>query len=219
MKGNFAQAVRELTGFGLKDESETYEPRFYAPQTPEEYDPEQNDMDMEKDSFRFENNSLPDFFFNMSENATVITPNMIIKGTVTSTDDILVGGEVLGNITTSASIKVDNLVLGDITAKNGNIDNGRVKGEIKLDGSLNVGSKGIIVGNIQSKDSRISGKIKGCLNTENSVFMTSGSYIQGDITSNDFSAEVGSRVVGQIITNCDDADFDFESEFDFGGTL
>lgn len=217
MKSNFAQAVRELTGFGQDEEPRAYEPRFYAPQTPDEFDPEQNDMDME--SFHFENMSGPDFGFDVTDDATIVTPNMIIKGNIKSSDDVLIGGEVIGDITTSANIKVDNLVLGNITAINGNIDTGRVKGAINLDGSFNVGPNAIIAGNIKSKDIRVSGKIKGDLDIDGSVFMTSGSLVDGDITSDDFSTEVGSKIVGRIVTRHDDIDFDFESEFDFGGDL
>ena len=215
MKSNFVQAVRELTGFGQVEEFNDYESVEYSPELAEDEIP--FDDELETPSVHFEEQNAPDFYFDLENKATVITPNMVINGSVDSSDDILVGGTVVGDIKTSANIKVENLVLGNIDALNANVSTGRVKGQIDTKISFNLGAEGVVVGNVNSNDIKISGKLKGNLEAENSIFMTSGSYVEGDVSSDDFSSEVGSRIVGRIFTRHTDSDYDFDAEFDFGG--
>mgnify|MGYP003306940346 CR=1 FL=1 len=107
MKSNFVQAVRNLTGFGQVEEFNDYESVEYSPELAEDDILLQDDMSTP--DIHFEEQNAPDFYFGLDKKATIVSPNMVIRGSISSADDILVGGTVLGDISTSTNIKIENL--------------------------------------------------------------------------------------------------------------
>lgn len=142
-KGNFAQALRELTGFDAKDEdlmdSDFPEASEVFTEMPEAISAQYTS------SF-----SVPDFS-SAIEGQTSITANMKVIGDIKSEDNLNIKGQVFGNITTSESILTSNLIVGtvegDISAKGNVIITGIVKGNIK---KVALSSQARVKGNIKT---------------------------------------------------------------------
>ena len=95
--------------------------------------------------------------------------------------------------------------------------NGEVKSEdnVRVDGQLDVGTGSILVGDVSADSVKVSGKIKGNLDVKGGIMLSGEALVSGDITSDDISAEIGSRINGTIKTRSEINDLD--AEFDFGG--
>ena len=213
---NFTQALRELTGFDS------------SPEVSKEA------------SFSFDNNAArspitPDFDTNAEYTAsfnldklvpekdidfsgaevTTITETMIINGDIRSEDNLLIDGQVYGNITTAANLTSSNLIIGDLKAQNVLLDGCRVKGNVNVDGHINITQKAIVVGDVNSDSIKVSGKIKGNLDIASSIVLKDKALISGNIIADDIASEPGSRINGTISTHS--ASFELDAEFDFGG--
>jgi len=214
-KNNFTQALRELTGFDEAESSEkVVQETAEAPKASTRY----------AEAFQTEAREVKpqvapavDFQFALSnENCTQITPNMVIKGDIKANDDLMVDGQVYGNITTSANISASSLVIGDIKGENISLSSAKVKGNISLDGNLQVGEKTIVVGDINAGNIQVAGKIKGNLDLADSAVLLSGALISGNIAANEILTEAGARINGSIVTRSHGSDFDEAAEFDLG---
>ena len=202
MKNNFAQALKELTGFdgpsgeagnasGSTLDERELKTDYYTP-APSERIIEFSDAD-----------------------STHISTSMVINGELKSEDNVRVEGQIYGNISTAANLVSTNLIVGDIKAVNANLLCSRTRGNVALEGCLDVGTGSILVGDVSADSIKVSGKIKGNLDVKRSIKLSSEALISGDITSDDICAEPGSRINGTIKTRSEISDLD--AEFDFGG--
>ena len=215
-KNNFTQALRELTGFddaGSSEKAAEMPERNYSAASSrfaDAFDTEAPDVNPQVASAaEFETVAV-------EGGCTQITPNMVIKGDVIANDDLLIDGQVYGNVTTSANISASSLIIGDIKGENIGLSSARVKGNISLDGNLQVGEKTIVVGDINSGNIKISGKIKGNLDVADSAVLMSGALVSGNITADQILTEAGARINGAVITRSSGSDYDEAAEFDLG---
>lgn len=224
-KGNFAQALKELTGF---DESADRA----ADKATETADAEQNRSSWTADSTWSDfkemytgesagahehSPAIPTFDFHVTgEDSTQITKNMTVTGDIQSNDDLIVDGRIFGNVTTSGNLSMSNLVVGDLKACNISLTGARVKGDVSLDGNLRVEESTIIVGDVTGNSVKVSGKIKGNLDLEDMIVLTSDAFVSGNILASNILTESGARINGSVSTRNTGSDYDVESEFDLG---
>lgn len=202
MKNNFAQALKELTGF----DSPTGE-------TVNAFSNAMDDKDLKADYYTpTPSEQVIEF---PDEGSTHISASMVINGEVKSEDNIRIDGQLYGNISTTANLVSTSLIIGDITAMNANLLCSRTRGNINLDGRLDIGTGSILVGNVSADNVKISGKVKGNLDVKGGIMLSGEALVSGDIISDDISAETGSRINGTIKTRSELDDLD--AEFDFGG--
>lgn len=230
MKSNFAQAMRELTGFGeVSEATENNETQTYntspqtdmhrpAPTSPESVGRVEFNPREELSAFEVDLQGKRELFeFTPSEDSTQITDNMTVKGDILSHDDIVVNGHVYGNISTSKTVTVKNLVIGNISADSALLNVARVKGNFNIPNALNIGENSVVAGDIKAKNIKVSGKVKGTMDIDESAFFAKTALIAGNVTAGDVSTESGVRVYGAITTRQRDPGFDIDKEFDFGG--
>lgn len=212
-KSNFTQALRELTGFdepvnaGGSPAEETVQSHSTYAET----------FGSEATEFQAHVSQRPAFQFEVSaENCTQITEHMVIKGDIKSNDDVVIGGQVFGNVTTSGNLSATALIYGDVKAENIALNGGHVKGNIALDGNLQVGEKSIVIGDINAGNIIVSGKIKGNLDLADSAVLHPTALISGNIIASNILTDAGARINGSITTRNTGSDFDMDAEFDLG---
>lgn len=209
-KSNFAQALRELTGFDSK--AEEFEPAEAS--TPESdfaefsenlsgQSPEVETPNMEEDS--------------VEAGQTTITSTMKITGDIKSEDNLFIDGQVFGNITTTENVRARNLIVGDIKADNVMFNKVRLKGNSMLKGNAVVEDDSIIVGNIYAENIKLAGKVKGDLDINGAAVLLEKALVVGNIVVSTLATESGARIDGNISTNTKSRTIDEDEEFDLGG--
>ena len=147
---------------------------------------------------------------------TRVTPHMVVTGNIESTDNVLVEGQVFGNINTSADVTSSNLVVGNIRANGVGLNGARIKGSLSLDGTLVIGLNTIVVGDINADAIKVVGKVKGNIVVKESALLGETALIVGDIKAGDVTTQSGARINGTITTNQSRSMIDVDSEFDLG---
>lgn len=94
-----------------------------------------------------------------------------------------VGTDIQGDITSNGDLRID----------------GTLKGNIKTQGKIVVGSSGFVKGEIQCKNADIEGKVEGKVVINELLTLKSTSVITGDIQTKRLAIEPGSKFTG----NCD----------------
>lgn len=215
MASNFKQALQELTGFG---ESETADAN--VPQNENEtvaysepaYNPNAADFEVKtevkiEDKMEFETPTQAE-----AGNVTCITSGMVIKGEVVSKNNITNYGEIYGDVTTSGDIISYKKIAGNIKACNAALLGARVDGDVTLTGNMKVGEESVLVGNIESRNIQVLGKIQGNLSIKDSVVLQKKALVVGNITSTEFVSEPGTKIRGSVSAWEDEA-FDVEKIF------
>ena len=206
MKNNFTQALKELTGFDgpVEESAKTSGSTSGFSVNP----------DGLKTDYYTPSSSEKIFEFS-DDDSTHISSTMVINGEIRSNDNIKIDGQVYGNIHTSANLISSSLIIGDITAMNASLLSAHTKGNISLDGQLEVGTGSILIGDVSCDMVRVSGKVKGNLDVRESITLSQSALVSGDIIADSISAEPGTRINGTLSTRSDSVDLD--AEFDFGG--
>lgn len=74
---------------------------------------------------------------------------------------------------------------------------GKVVGNVNVEGGIVLGEKGVIEGNIITRSAVIYGSIKGNIKTTQLEIKKSG-YVNGDITTDTLEIELGARYNGKL---------------------
>lgn len=147
---------------------------------------------------------------------TRVTSTMVINGSITSSDNLLIEGQVFGDVSTTADLTASNLIIGNVEAANMAFNTARIKGNINTDGALAIGDSTIIIGNLDAVALKVAGKIHGDVKAEESVLLTDSALVVGDIEAAVVTTQPGSRINGAIKTISTDSQLDIDTEFDLG---
>lgn len=203
MKSNFTQALKELTGFDGEPEESSV---AFS---------EVMDTEFEEPVFKPEVYTFKDYSEKIADDCTRLSSTMVIEGEVKSDDHVFLNGQLIGNIKTSSDMNISNVVVGNVSAQNIIIKDGRIKGDVTLEGDLFVGENSVIVGDINCQNLEVSGKVKGNCQVEDSAKFAKTAYMICDITAGTITSQQGAKIIGTITTTSNDPNA--EAEFDFGG--
>ncbi|MDO5441449.1 MAG: polymer-forming cytoskeletal protein [Bacillota bacterium] len=153
---------------------------------------------------------------NQEKACTRITNSMVVNGGITSSDNLLIEGQVFGDVSTEADLTANNLIVGNVKANNMSFNSARIKGDVETDGALAVGDSTIVIGNIDADALKISGKVHGDITANQYILLTNTALIVGDITAAVVTTQAGSRINGTITTQTSASQVDVDSEFDLG---
>ena len=146
--------------------------------------------------------------------SSIITKSMSITGNIQSSNELQVYGSVKGDIVSDRSVMVNGLVLGNIKAKQLTAKASMIKGDINLTGDAVFEAESVIVGNLNTDNLELSGKIKGNIDAKGVAQFNPSALMQGDLKASHMSAALGSKINGRIITD-EVEDADFERALDF----
>lgn len=132
-----------------------------------------------------------------SEETTVITKGVVVKGDIISGGSINVLGEVEGNITCKGKLMVSGTIHGNAEAGELFANDAHITGNILNAGSVKIGQGSIIIGNVTGSSAVIAGAIKGDIDVKGPVVVDSTAIIMGDIKSKSVQINNGAAIEGR----------------------
>ncbi|MDD4160026.1 MAG: polymer-forming cytoskeletal protein [Synergistaceae bacterium] len=152
-----------------------------------------------------------------SEVNSVISAGTKILGKIISDGNLVVGGDVDGDIVAKGDVRVKGKVKGSISAKRAELNECSILGNICTEASLVINAGSEVIGDIESGDTSIDGKIKGNVVSKADVVCKKNSLILGNVVSDSISIEKGAIVCGEIQIKCtENADELFSKYFNSG---
>ena len=152
-----------------------------------------------------------------SDGNSIISADTRIVGKIISNGNLLIGGDVEGDIVAKGDVRVKGKVKGSISANRVELSECSVLGNIRAEASLMIDAGSEVIGDIESGDTSIDGKIKGNVLSTADVLCKKNSFILGNVASDSISIEKGSVVCGEIQITCtENADELFSKYFNSG---
>ena len=152
-----------------------------------------------------------------SDGNSIISADTRIVGKIISNGNLLIGGDVEGDIVAKGDVRVKGKVKGSISANRVELSECSVLGNIRAEASLMIDAGSEVIGDIESGDTSIDGKIKGNVLSTADVLCKKNSFILGNVASDSISIEKGSVVCGEIQIKCtENADELFSKYFNAG---
>lgn len=130
------------------------------------------------------------------ENVSVIAKDMSIKGELDSQGSIELRGCVVGNVVCMEKLTISGTLVGDVKTGEMFAENAHIQGNIESTGSVKIGHKTIIVGNICATSAVIAGAVKGDIDVHGPVIIASTAIVLGDIKSESVQVNKGATIQG-----------------------
>ena len=131
-----------------------------------------------------------------TDEVAVITANMVVNGDITSTGSLEVLGIVKGNVKVLGELNITGGVSGNAQAANIIVTNAEVDGDLISSGSIKIGSRAVIRGNVYATSAVISGAIKGDIDVHGPVVLDSTAIVYGNIKSKAVQINNGAAIEG-----------------------
>ncbi len=121
-----------------------------------------------------------------------IPKGMIVIGDVESDGDLLLAGEVQGNVSIGGNLELNGVVRGD-NLKVGSISlsEGTIESSIECAEDITVGPDVKVIGNVKAKNATIEGGVKGDLNIAESLTIGEHAVLKGGVATKDISIAKG----------------------------
>lgn len=129
---------------------------------------------------------------------TIIGKGARITGTVEVAGDLVVQGEVQGDITCQNKISVTGVVDGNITTCDVDLDNAIVTGDINCTGDLHLSETATVSGNCEAMNVVCGGRIKGDVNAAESATFEEKAALVGNLTARDIEIQKGAVLQGSV---------------------
>lgn len=134
----------------------------------------------------------------ISDEITIISKGLKIKGDIESCGSIELLGEVEGNVSCRGKLKANGKITGNTHSSDFFSDKAEIRGDISCDGSVKIGTGTVIIGNLHAKSAVIAGAIKGEIDVHGPVIIDSTAIVMGDIKSESFQINGGAVLEGYI---------------------
>lgn len=134
----------------------------------------------------------------ISDETTIISKGLKIKGDIESCGSIELLGEVEGNVSCRGKLKANGKITGNTHSSDFFSDKAEIRGDISCDGSVKIGTGTVIIGNLHAKSAVIAGAIKGEIDVHGPVIIDSTAIVMGDIKSESFQINGGAVLEGYI---------------------
>ncbi len=128
----------------------------------------------------------------------VITKDMVIKGTISSSANIVIAGSVQGDIVSEGDIVVEGRIEGNLKVHSLSVQEGAITGDIDASGNVIVAENSSIDGDIKAERIEINGKITGNLQSATKIILNPHSAIEGNVTAASLSMLEGAELNGSM---------------------
>lgn len=132
------------------------------------------------------------------EKESVITEDMYIHGDIETNKDLIVYGDIDGNINCSGNVRVYGLVGGNIRCKNLYLDKTEVEGDIQCEERVYVSHECTVIGNIVAWEMVCKGRIRGNAYIRRKVRLEKSTQLIGDVTSMEIVVQEGATIQGNM---------------------
>lgn len=141
----------------------------------------------------------------MEEKRTYFAPGTIFEGTITSPGDVLVDGEVKGEIVSEGKVSIHKMGDASIAARDLELLGAAIKGDITVRGEVTVDESSAVCGNIRSSSIICAGAVRGNLTASEYVSLREHSIVDGNITTRTMDVENGAKLRGQVLVGAEGA--------------
>ncbi|MEG1369192.1 MAG: polymer-forming cytoskeletal protein, partial [Hydrogenoanaerobacterium sp.] len=115
---------------------------------------------------------------------TVIQRGVVLRGDISTTGDVDLWGNLVGNMKANGDVRVGGKIRGDINADRIGVYAGAVQGDITGVREITLDEEAIVVGNLVCNDDiTVYGKIKGNLTANGRATLQSAAQMIGDVTA------------------------------------
>lgn len=129
---------------------------------------------------------------------TIIGKGARITGTIEVAGDLLVQGEIQGDITCQNKISVTGIVEGNITTCDIDLDNAIVTGDVNCTGDLHLSETATVTGNCEAMNVVCGGRIKGDVNVAESATFEEKAALVGNLSARDIEIQKGAVLQGSV---------------------
>lgn len=144
----------------------------------------------------------------VSDEVSIITKGMIIKGDILTNGSLDIQGEVYGNVDCSGKLVVTGTVKGNSSASEIFADAARIEGEVASTGTIKIGLGSVIIGNVSSTSAVVAGAIKGDIDVQGPVVVDTSAVVKGNIKSRSVQINNGAVIDGFCSQSYADIDMD-----------
>ena len=144
----------------------------------------------------------------VSDEVSIITKGMIIKGDILTNGSLDIQGEVYGNVDCSGKLVVTGTVKGNSSAAEIFADAARIEGEVASTGTIKIGLGSVIIGNVSSTSAVVAGAIKGDIDVQGPVVVDTSAVVKGNIKSRSVQINNGAVIDGFCSQTYADIDMD-----------
>lgn len=130
----------------------------------------------------------------------VITEDVVIDGSISAENDMVFAGNIKGNVRCDGKLIIQGKIEGDITAGEIEMSGAKIRGKTICRGMMNVDENSIIVGNIESDEIILSGKVNGNITVSGNADIRTTAFAIGDIEIGTVSVEHGATITGRLTT-------------------
>lgn len=130
--------------------------------------------------------------------ATTISKGTLLRGNVETDGDLIIRGNIIGDVVCNTNLSVYGTIEGMITCNNAYFDDARIHGDVGCSGSLELTESSVIHGNVEANEMLNGGRIKGDAVISEGARFTQKSAILGNVNANDIEIERGAVIQGNI---------------------
>jgi len=131
-----------------------------------------------------------------------LSEGMYLEGSLVSSGDFELHGEIQGNIESEGSITITGKVVGNIKAKgNLNLLGASVQGDIEIKGTIFVDRNTVIIGNAGAKSINLDGRMKGSIQVEEMAVLKSNAILVGDVRADKTIMNEGALMHGSVVVS------------------
>lgn len=144
---------------------------------------------------------------------TIISPDTVVDGNITTSSSIVVGGEVKGSVKAQdisvkgkihngvegKTIVISGQVQGEIKGEAITIEDSKISGNLVAEKSIVVREQAVVIGDVCSESLTVYGRVKGDLNCKGIVELKTGSVVKGNVTALEVLIDKGANFQGSII--------------------
>ena len=131
-----------------------------------------------------------------SDEVTEITKGTVIEGNLSSNGSINVYGKVKGNVSCKGKLMIAGVIVGESNAKEIFVNNAKVDGDVKSQGTIKIANGSIIIGNVYATSAVVAGAVKGDIDIHGPVIVDGTAVVKGDIKSRSVQINNGAAIEG-----------------------
>lgn len=128
----------------------------------------------------------------------VITADMVIKGTISSSSNISLAGTVVGDVGSEGDVVLKGKVEGNVTVHSIVVQSGTVVGDITTEGAAVITEGSTVNGNVKAERIEVNGKVVGNLEASAKVVLNPRASVDGNITALGLSMMDGAELKGSV---------------------
>ena len=130
-------------------------------------------------------------------NLSVLADSMVINGNITAEGALAIRGTVYGDVEIDGKLSISGPVEGEVKASEVYMEGAQITGNILCKGSIKVGPKTVILGNINAENAVVTGAVKGDVDVHGTVILESTAIVIGDIKSKFVQVSNGAVIEGK----------------------